>query len=76
MQPYERSELGEVGEGLCPADSAIPLTAATRHPFDKLRAAKSRNLCSSATPSAPQRRGEMCFPMMGCMWILPWGMAA
>jgi hypothetical protein len=30
MQPYERSELGEVGEGLCPADSAIPLTAPTR----------------------------------------------
>jgi hypothetical protein len=29
MQPYERSELGEVGEGFCLADSAIPLTAAT-----------------------------------------------
>jgi hypothetical protein len=29
MEPYERSELGEVGEGLCPADSAQPLTAAT-----------------------------------------------
>jgi hypothetical protein len=65
MQPYERSKLGEVGEGLCPADSAIPLTAATRHPFDKLRTAKSRN------PS--QRRGEMCFPTTGCMWILPGG---
>jgi hypothetical protein len=26
MQPYERSELGGVGEGLCPADSAQPLT--------------------------------------------------
>ncbi len=24
MEPYERSELGEVGEGLCPADSAQP----------------------------------------------------
>ena len=26
MKPYERSELGGVGEGLCPLDSAQPLT--------------------------------------------------
>ena len=34
---YERSELGEVGEGFRPPDSAQPLTAATRR-----QAAKSR----------------------------------
>ena len=26
MKPYERSELGGVGEGLCPVDRADPLT--------------------------------------------------
>jgi hypothetical protein len=26
MEPYERSELGGVGEGLCPVDRADPLT--------------------------------------------------
>ena len=26
MEPYERSELGEIGEGLCAIDRAQPLT--------------------------------------------------
>ena len=26
MKPYERSELGGIGEGLCPVDNAQPLT--------------------------------------------------
>ena len=26
MEPYERRELGEIGEGVCPADGPQPLT--------------------------------------------------
>jgi hypothetical protein len=42
MEPYERSELGGVGEGLCGLDRAEPLTAATSEQVRKSRCLSHR----------------------------------